>query len=127
MQGRIANVPVCDGRFSGDRISKEVIMKVIALVLVIVSIMSFSLCWAQDASVEKAYALYYKGQKQEAIKMMEDYIKENPDPEAYYFLGYAYYEMKQMEKSAQYFNEAFRKSPFYSPVQKEKEAPAAKE
>ena len=81
--------------------------------------MSFSLCWAQDASVEKAYNLYYKGQKQEAIEMMKEYVKENPDPDAFYFIGYAYYEMGQMDKAAKYFNEAFVRSPFYSPIPEE--------
>ncbi len=95
-------------------------MRIIVLVLVIVSIFSFSLCWAQDSSVEKAYSLYHQGKKTAAINMMEERIKETPDSEAYYFLGYAYYEKKDMKKAAYYFNEAFIKSPFYSPIPKEK-------
>ena len=97
-------------------------MRVIALVLVLVSLMSFSLCWAQDAqnaSVQKAYNLYYKGQKQQAIDMMKEYVKEHPDAEAFYFLGYAYYEMDRQEEAAKYFNEAFVRSPFYSPIPEE--------
>ena len=31
-----------------------------------------------------------------------------------------YYEMKNMDKAAKYFNEAFIRSPFYSPMSKEK-------
>ncbi len=95
-------------------------MRVIALILTILSLMSFSLCWAQEASLEKAYSLYYKGKKEAAISMMEEYVNKNPEPEAFYFLGYAYYEMKKMDKAAKYFNEAFVRSPFYSPMSKEK-------
>ncbi len=95
-------------------------MRVIAFILVILLISTISLCWAQEASLEKAYSLYYKGEKESAIRMMEEYVSENPEPAAFYFLGYAYYEMKKMDIAAKYFNEAFVRSPFYSPLSKEK-------
>jgi TolA-binding protein len=43
-----------------------------------------------------------------------------PDVNALYFLGYAYYEMKDMDKAQQYFDEAYRLKSFYSPM-KEKD------
>lgn len=96
-------------------------MKIIAAMTAILVLMSFSSCLAQEDALKKAYFLYYKGQKETAIKMIEEYVVENPDPAAFYFLGYAYYEMEQMDKAAQYFNKAFVRSPFYSPMSKEEE------
>jgi tetratricopeptide (TPR) repeat protein len=83
--------------------------------------MSFSLSLAQEDALKEAYSLYYKGQKETAIKIMEEYVVENPDPAVFYFLGYAYYEMEQMDRAAQYFNRAFVRSPFYSPMSEEEE------
>jgi tetratricopeptide (TPR) repeat protein len=60
--------------------------------------------------------VYYKGEKEAAIKMMEEYVQDNPDPRVYYFLGYAYYEMEEMDKANKYFTEAYRLKDFYSPV-----------
>jgi tetratricopeptide (TPR) repeat protein len=99
----------------------EVVMKIIAVITAILVMMSFSLSLAQEDALKKAYSLYYKGQKETAIKIMEEYVVENPDPAVFYFLGYAYYEMEQMDRAAQYFNRAFVRSPFYSPMSEEEE------
>lgn len=92
-------------------------MKFIGFVVVVLCLVSFSLCLANESSLEQAYSLYYKGEKETAISMIEDYVKETPDVKALYFLGYAYYEMQNMEKSRQYFDEAFRLKSFYSPME----------
>lgn len=94
-------------------------MKIFISALIIVILSSVSLCLADDGSLQKARALYYKGEKAAAISMMEDYAELNPDPEIFYFLGYAYYEMEDMGKSAEYFNRAFIREPFYSPMSAE--------
>ncbi len=92
-------------------------MRIIVLALIIVSLVSVSICWANnEAALKEAYSLYYKGEKEAAIKMMEDYVHEKPDPGVLYFLGYAYYEKKDMDKAKGYFSEAFRLKDFYSPV-----------
>ena len=97
-------------------------MKVITLFFTVLFLLvSFSLCSAQEISVEKAYTLYYKGEKGKAIEIMEDYVIDNPEPGAFYFLGYAYYEMKQMDKAMEYFSKAFKHKDFYSPMSKQKE------
>ncbi|MBL7032408.1 MAG: hypothetical protein ISR97_04430 [Nitrospira sp.] len=101
-------------------------MKIIILVAMILSLMLPSVCLAQDLKFEKAYSLYYKGEKQEAITMMEEYAETNPGPEVFYFLGYAYYELEQFKKSAQYFNDAFSRKPFYSPMAKDEEGEGKK-
>ena len=91
-------------------------MRVIVLVLMILSFAAVPLCQADEDVLKKAKSLYYKGQQEHAIEMVEDYVQENPDPSAYYFLGYAYYEMQQMDKANEYFSEAFRLRDFYSPM-----------
>ena len=91
-------------------------MRIIILAAMILSLMVPSLCIAQDTPLDEARSLFYKGQKLEAIKMMEDYVESNPGPEVFYFLGYAYYELEQFEKSSRYFNDAFSREPFYSPI-----------
>ncbi len=96
-------------------------MKVIILSLtVLILLASVSLCLAQEIPLEKAYSLYYKGKKDTAVKMMEDYVKDHPDARAFYFLGYAYYEMKQFDKAREYFTKAYKQDSFYSPMAKEK-------
>lgn len=91
-------------------------MKSIIIGTVVISLITFSFCFANETPVEKAYSLYYKGEKEAAIDMIEDYVMENPDAKAYYFLGYAYYEMKEFAKAREYFDEAYRLKSFYSPM-----------
>lgn len=95
-------------------------MKIITLALSALLLICISFAPVQAESLEKAYSLYYKGEKAEAISMIEDYVKVNPDPQAYYFLGYAYYEMKDMDKSREYFTKAYKMKSFYSPIPKDK-------
>ena len=94
-------------------------MKVLSLVLIVLFV-SVSFGWANQAVLKEAYSLYYKGDKEAEIKIMEDYVQKNPDPGVFYFLGYAYYEMKDMDKAKEYFSESFRLKSFYSPVSPEK-------
>ena len=96
-------------------------MRIVIMVAMILSLMLPSLCIAQDSTFKEAYSLYYKGEKLEAINMMEEYAESNPGPEVFYFLGYAYYELEQFKKSAQYFNDAFSRKPFYSPMAEDEE------
>jgi len=92
-------------------------MKFIVIVVAVLCFLSFSLCVANESPLEQAYSLYYKGEKETAISMIEDYVKETPDVKALYFLGYAYYEMQNMERAREYFDEAFRLKSFYSPME----------
>ena len=79
-------------------------------------LVSVSLCWAEEAALKDAYSLYYKGDKEAAIELIEEYVKDYPDAGAYYFLGYAYYEKQEMDRANEYFKEAFRVKDFYSPL-----------
>jgi tetratricopeptide (TPR) repeat protein len=91
-------------------------MKIISLILIIFTICPVVLCLADDSLVKEAYSLYYRGEVEAAITMMEENVQENPHPGAYYFLGYVYYEMEDMETAREYFNEAFLLKSFYSPM-----------
>jgi tetratricopeptide (TPR) repeat protein len=91
-------------------------MKISILVLSVLLTVSLSLCWANNSDVEKAYNLLYQGKVDTAIEFMEVYVNERPNAEAYYFLGYAYYEKKQMDKANEYFSKAFKLKSFYSPM-----------
>jgi len=95
-------------------------MKYIVLIAAVICLVSFSVCLANESPLEKAYSLYYKGDKETAISMVEDYVRVTPDVKALYFLGYAYYEMKNMEKAREYFDEAYRLKSFYSPMEQNK-------
>ncbi len=95
-------------------------MKRTFLTLAIIALLSFSLCWAGVSPVENAYSLYYQGKAEKAIELMEAYVENNPDAGAYYFLGYAYYEMEQMDKAMDYFKKSFEIKNFYSPIENEK-------
>lgn len=91
-------------------------MKIMVCMALAISLMVLAPVWANQSAVEHAYSLYYQGEKDAAISMMEEYIRDNPDPKAYYFLGYAYYQQKDMERARNFFNEAYRLKSFYSPV-----------
>jgi tetratricopeptide (TPR) repeat protein len=91
-------------------------MKIISIILTFVVIFTFSLCLAADFTVKEAYTLYYQGEKDAAITMVKERVQEKPDPRAYYFLGYAYYEMKEMENAMKYFSKAYHLRSFYSPM-----------
>ncbi len=96
-------------------------MKISVLVVIFLSLLLFSVCWANEASLERAYSLYYKGDKEAAISMVEAYVEDSPDANAFYFLGYAYYEMHEMDKAREYFNEAYRLKSFFSPMPSEED------
>jgi len=95
-------------------------MRVTVLILLIFSLMSFSLCLAAESPVDKAYNLYYQGKSDMAIELIEDYVKDTPDAGAYYFLGYAYYEKNEIDRAMEYFSKSFKLRSFYSPVDPEK-------
>ncbi len=91
-------------------------MKILTFVIAVLLLISLSFVPVQAESLKQAYSLYYKGEKAEAISMIEDYVRDNPEPQAYYFLGYAYYELQEMDKSREYFTKAYKMKSFYSPI-----------
>jgi tetratricopeptide (TPR) repeat protein len=93
--------------------------KVILLVLVIVMVSS-SLCMADDGDLKKAYSYYFQGRMEEAISIMDEYVREHPDARILYFIGYAYYELKDFENARRYFEDAYLIDPEFTPIPPEK-------
>ena len=91
-------------------------MKIITFVITAFLLISLSFIPVHAETLEQAYSLYYKGEKTEAISIIESYVQDNPEAQAYYFLGYAYYEMKEMDKSREYFTKAYKMKSFFSPI-----------
>jgi tetratricopeptide (TPR) repeat protein len=94
-------------------------MRIAVMSLVILSL-AVSLCWAQKPPMEKAYSYYFQGKMDEAITIMKEEAEKKPDPQTYYFIGYAYYKMKKMDLAREYFDKAYKMKDFYAPVTKEK-------
>jgi hypothetical protein len=65
---------------------------------------------------ETALELYNRGEYQEAVTLLKDYVKENPEPSAYYLIGYSLYKLGRHEEADKYFNYAFLIEPDYSPT-----------
>ena len=95
-------------------------MKIITFVITAFLFISLSFIPVHAKTLEQAYSLFYKGDKAEAISMIEDYVKDNPEPQAFYFLGYAYYEMQEMDKSRESFTKAYKMKSFFSPIPEDK-------
>ncbi len=91
-------------------------MRVTAITIVILVLVTVSLGWAGEKPIGKAYSLYFQGKMNAAIKIFEDYVKEYPDPKVMYFLGYAYYEIKKMDVAIKYFDDAYLIDPEFSPI-----------
>jgi len=90
-------------------------------ILVLALVLTFSsVCMAQDLS--KAYSLYFQGKMKESIKIMEDYVAEHPDARVLYFIGYSYYELKNMKMARKYFEEAYLIDPDITPIPERRHA-----
>jgi tetratricopeptide (TPR) repeat protein len=92
-------------------------MKIVVVILAILSL-SFSLSWAQKTPMEKAYSYYFQGEMEKAVRIMKEEAEKHPDPQTYYFIGYAYYKMKKMDLAKEYFDRAYQMKSFYAPVTK---------
>jgi tetratricopeptide (TPR) repeat protein len=91
-------------------------MRVFTLAVMVFVLLSFSFCWADEVSLNDAYSLYFQGNMKEAISIMEDYVEEHPDARILYFIGYAYYEMKDFDNARRYFEEAYLIDPDFTPI-----------
>lgn len=80
-----------------------------------------SQCLAEKTPMDKAYSLYFQGKMDEAVKIMTEEAEKNPQPNTYFFIGYAYYKMKQFDRAREYFEKAYALEPFYAPPVKKAE------
>lgn len=82
--------------------------------------LSASICRADEDLMKKAYSYYYQGKMAQAIVLMQEASAENPTPEQLYFIGYAYYKLKDFSNSRKYFDEAYKLDKGYDPIKKKK-------
>jgi tetratricopeptide (TPR) repeat protein len=95
---------------------KTVLLFFIALFTVIFSMPAL---YAQDDLYEKGRRAYIRKDYEAAVKYLSDYVARKPDPEAFYLLGYANYEVKRKgspkgrssfwgdTETAEYFKKAY--------------------
>lgn len=84
--------------------------------------------WAQEdlfdqntaeTHFQKGLQYYFQRQYPEAIQEFEESLKVNPDDaRSYYFLGYAYYELRDLDKAQEAFDLAYQANPQYTPIPK---------
>lgn len=67
-----------------------------------------------DAEYSKALKYYNTKQYAKAVEQLQDYVKKNPDPAAYYLMGYSLYKLGKFNEATQYFNEAYLLDPDFS-------------
>lgn len=85
-------------------------MRIFILGLTALFLMS-SLGFADTGVFEDALSFYKKGDFKSAAKYLKEYVEKNPDPNAYYLLGYASYKLKNYSESIRYFKEAYTLDP----------------
>ncbi len=69
---------------------------------------------AYDETYEKAVKHYKSGEYKRAIPYLENYALQKPDPAVYYMLGYAYYQLKNFDRSKYYFDQAYLLDPGFT-------------
>ncbi|MEW6001881.1 MAG: tetratricopeptide repeat protein [Nitrospirota bacterium] len=95
-------------------------MRVFTTVLFI--ILTSTVVFAQGDNFEKALSLYQKGKFKMSAKYLKEYVEKNPDPYAYYLLGYANYKMKNHSEAIKYFEESYVLDPnFVPPIPKNRD------
>ncbi|HET6465565.1 MAG TPA: tetratricopeptide repeat protein [Nitrospiria bacterium] len=63
--------------------------------------------------------LYFKQNYKDAIKEFEAAAEIDPEnANAYYFMGYSYYKLKDMKKAREVFEQAYEADTKYSPLRK---------
>lgn len=85
-------------------------------VLCVIAIFLMSSIVSAEVSLDKAFSLYQEGKFKSVAKYLTEYLEKNPDPYAYYLLGYACYKMKKHSEAIGYFREAYILDPNFSPV-----------
>jgi tetratricopeptide (TPR) repeat protein len=90
-------------------------MKMLLKLFVLLSLFFVSAdAGAAGESYEKALRLFKGRDYKNAVVYLEKYIAQRPDPAAYYMLGYAFYQLRDYERSRAYFDEAYLIDPDFS-------------
>jgi TolA-binding protein len=89
-------------------------MRISALVLITLILMC-SIVFAEVSNYKDALSLYQKGNYKAAAQNLKERVENNPDPYAYYLLGYANYKMKKHSEAMKYFRETYVLDPTFTP------------
>jgi TolA-binding protein len=92
----------------GDKLAGKLILCIVAVFLMV----SFAV--AQDNLYDKGVHAYLKKDFGASVKFLREYVQKEPDPYAYYLLGYASYEMRKYPDSREYFRQAYFLDPAIS-------------
>lgn len=90
--------------------------RTVLIILATLVLMSFSITALAitNADYEKALKYYNAGKYSEAVKLLKEYVKKNPNPSAYYRIGYGLYKQKNFDEANEYFKEAYLIDPSFS-------------
>jgi hypothetical protein len=99
-------------------LTTEAIMKKVAFVFILffaLFVVSNSILAKTNSEYAEALKYYNSGKYEEAVRLLKEYVKKEPEPVAYYRLGYALYELKKYDEANEYFKEAYLINPEISP------------
>jgi len=89
-------------------------------IIIIISIMIFLFISSNSMSMQKnqvykhAVHLYMKGKFKQVEKILKEYVDKNPDPAAYYLLGYAFYKQNKFKEAKECFENAYLIEPNFT-------------
>lgn len=89
---------------SGFRIIGGLFFMVFFLLL---SLISPCLAQTPEEIYNLAITAYKAADYKKASEYLEEYVKQRPEPQAYYLLGYSYYKLKLFDRAESAFNEAY--------------------
>ena len=72
---------------------------------------------AADEQFNSGLKSYFEKAYEEAIQEFEEAIRFNPgNANAYYFIGYSYYQLNQMDRAVAAFDQAYEINSNYTPI-----------
>lgn len=69
---------------------------------------------AENSEYSKALKYYNSKKFKEAVELLEEHVKKNPNAVDYYLLGYSLYKLGKFEEANEYFKEAYLLDPDFS-------------
>jgi len=81
------------------------------LLLTILLVLTPGLLFAADEDLLKGMRYYWQGNYAVAVKHLDAYLENNPDPYAYYVKGYALYKMRRYREAVADFKDAYMVNP----------------
>ena len=70
---------------------------------------------AEETKYDLALKYYKAGRYEQAVKLLEEHMKEKPEPAAYYLMGYALHNLNRHEEARGYFESAYLIAPELTP------------